>query len=92
MTLVRPNSSNLSSSSNKAGSETVSILWRPHSAGTVLGHVDAGSCGTHEDMGQQRKKKRRNPRVKGYHGDCEGVVLVNEHVLEGTEGGGRGSR
>ena len=63
MTLVRPNSSNLSSSSNKAGSETVSILWRPHSAGAVLGHVDAGSCGTHKDMGQQRKKKRRNPRV-----------------------------
>ena len=37
-------------------------------------------------MGQHRKKKRCNPRVKGHHhSDCEGVVLVNEHVLEGTE-------
>ena len=53
-TLVRPNSSNLSSSSNKAGRETVSILRRPHSAGAVLGHIDAGSCGTHEDMGRRR--------------------------------------
>ena len=42
MTLVRLNSSNLSSSSNKAGSETVSILRRPHSAGAVLGHI--GQC------------------------------------------------
>jgi len=85
-THVRPNSSKLSSSSNKAGNETVSILRRPHSASAVLGHSDAGSCGSQEDVGQQRKKKRHNVRVEDHHhGDCEGVVLVNEHVLDGTE-------
>jgi len=85
-THIRPNSSNLSSSSNKAGNETVSILRRPHTASAVLGHSDAGSCGSQEDVGQQRKKKRHNVRVEDHHhGDCEGVVLVNEHVLDGTE-------
>ena len=77
---ARPKGSNpLLSRPLSTGSDT--SLQRPHSASEAMMRV-----GT-KDLSHQRRKRRRNLKAKGRHhrAGYEGVVLMNEHVVEVTE-------
>ena len=81
---TKPQGSNpLLSRPLSTGSET--SLQRPHSASEAM--IRTGT-GVTKDLRQQRRKRRRNLKAKGRHhhrAGYEGVVLMNEHVLEVTE-------
>ena len=80
---TRPQGSNpLLSRPLSTGSET--SLQRPHSASEAM--IRTGT-GVTKDLRQQRRKRRRHLKAKGRHhrAGYEGVVLMNEHVLEVTE-------
>lgn len=81
---TRPQGSNpLLSRPLSTGSET--SLQRPHSASEAMIYTGTGVT---KDLRQQRRKRRRHLKAKGRHhhrAGYEGVVLMNEHVLEVTE-------
>lgn len=80
---ARPKGSNpLLSRPLGTGSDT--SLQRPHSASEAMIRVGTGAT---KNLSHQRRKKRRNLKAKGRHhrAGYEGVVLMNEHVVEVTE-------
>ena len=80
---ARPKGSNpLLSRPLSTGSDA--SLQRPHSAGEAMMRVGTGAT---KDLSHQRRKRRRNLKARGRHhrAGYEGVVLMNEHVVEVTE-------